>query len=175
MHSPETLTIDVTVARDFLDASRERHSSATKLFKFFRAGEVDLVTAPQGYALDVQGDLAEQLRAVLGEEQVREAPQLAYPSAVTFPSENLFPGAYVEGFGKAWGRIAASRPESNRWPPRLPDRYHVETHVHQGRNVFVTDDQPLLEMCQRLKEDEGIPIVAMGLVEYVESRSGSRP
>jgi hypothetical protein len=104
MDRPERLTIDVTVARDFRCAGRERHAYAEALFELARKGDVELVTAPQGYRLDVSGDLAGQLSRAFAEENVAEANQLAYLSEATYPSESLVPGAYVAGFNEAWQR-----------------------------------------------------------------------
>lgn len=96
MRAPDRLTIDATVARDYLDARRERHARAVELVELARKGAVELSTAPQGYRLDASGDLAEQLRAMFANEGVTQAPQLAYASDVRYPSFNLIPGAYVE-------------------------------------------------------------------------------
>jgi hypothetical protein len=82
----ERLTIDVTVVRDYQEPTSERHPHAVALFDLARRGEVELLTAPQGYRLDVQGDLAEQLRETFAGEGVGEAPQLAYVSEVTYPA-----------------------------------------------------------------------------------------
>jgi hypothetical protein len=169
--APERLTIDVTVARDYLDSEREGHRQAVTLFELARKGEVELAAAPQGYRLDVEGDLAERLRATFREEGVAEARQLAYPSRVTYPGPNLFPGAYVPGFGEAWTEVVATW-RSHEWkPPQGEDRFHVETHVMEGRDVFLTDDRPLRVMCRRLREEHGVPVVAMSLAEYLNRRT----
>jgi hypothetical protein len=160
---PERLTIDVTVARDLLDPKRERHGLATELFALAASGEVELAVAPQGHRLDAEGDLAEQLRATFADEGVEEAPQLAYASEVTFPSENLFVGHYVAGFAEAWDGIVATWRSHEGKPPKLADGFHVETHVIEERKVFVTDDGPLLAMCRRLRDEHGIPLEAMKL------------
>src|SRR5919198_4776137 len=171
MPVPERLTIDVTVARDYLDRRRDRHSLAIELFELARHGAVELSTAPQGNRLDVTSDLAEQLQTMFACEEVAEAPQLAYPSTVTYPGPNLIPGAYVAGFAEAWDALVAGWRSHEGKPPGLGDRFHVETHVLQKRDVFLTDDRPLLLMCRRLSNEHGIPIVATGLMEYLESRS----
>ena len=66
---------------------------------------------------------------------------------------------------------------SHEWtPPGDADRFHVETHVFGERDVFITDDRPLLVMCRRLREEEGVEIEAMTLAEYLgcpSYRSGS--
>jgi len=99
-------------------------------------------------------------------------PKLAYASEVTYPSKNLFPGHFVAGFADAWNDVAANW-RSHEWtPPGLADRFHIETHVIEGRDVFLTADQPLRVMCRRLRDEHGINVVAMGLVEYLEGRSG---
>jgi hypothetical protein len=170
MASGERLTIDVTVARDYLDARRAGHSDAVALFELARSGEVELATAPQGYRLDVRGDLAEQLQAAFENEGVRQAPQLSYPSAVTYPGKDLFPGRYVEGFGEAWSVVVEDWRSHERKPPTGPDRFHVETHVVERRDVFLTGDRALLVMCRRLTEEHGFPITAMTVADYLERR-----
>jgi hypothetical protein len=167
----ERLTIDATVARDYLDPQRERHPHAVELFGLARKGEIELAAAPQGYRLDAQGNLAETLRATFAIESVAIPPQLAYTSEVTYPSEDLFPGAYVEGFGEAWAAVIATWQSNEGKPPEGADRFHVETHVLHGRDVFLTDDRLLRVMCRRLRDEHSIPIVAMGLAEYLGARS----
>lgn len=141
----ERLTIDLTVARDYLAADdekrRERHKQAAVLLALAEAGEVELAIAPQGYRLDAQGDLAEQLRTLFSGQGVEEARQLASVSEVTYPSEDLSPGQYVDGFAHAWDLIIGTW-RSHEWkPPKLADRFHVETHVLEKRDVFLTDDR----------------------------------
>lgn len=171
MTAPERLTIDVTVARDYVDLCRPRHARALELFELARQGSIELSTAPQGYRLDANGDLAKQMNATFAIERVARAPQLAYASEATFPGDDLMVGAYVPGFAEAWNAVATSRPPSNKWPPGIPDRFHIETHVLQERDVFLTDDGPLLEMCRRLHDEHAVNVVAKGLVEYLDSRS----
>lgn len=137
------------MARDFLDECRPRHHLALKLFALARRGDVELVSTPQGYRLDVQGDLAEQLRAVFRDEGVLEARQLAYPSEATFPGPDLLPGAFVPGLREAWDDVVAGWKSHEGKPPGPEDRVHVETHLLEKRDVFVTDDGPLLAMCRR--------------------------
>jgi hypothetical protein len=72
----------------------------------------------------------------------------------------------VEGFVEAWGEIAAGWPNA----PGPADRFHVVTHIAEGRDVFLTDDKRLLVMCRRLHEEHGFPIVAMRLADYLNER-----
>lgn len=120
--------------------------------------------------LDANADLAKQLKAMFDSEGVVDAPQLAYSSEVTFPSEDLFPGAYVDGFLTAWNAVVGNWRSHQGKPPKAADRVHAETHVLDGRDVFLTDDRPLLVMCHRLHDEHGVNLVAMGLVEYLEGR-----
>jgi hypothetical protein len=170
MPKTERLTIDVTVARDYVDPLRPRHARAIELFELARRGAVELSTAPQGYRLDTTGDLAQQLESTFANERVAEAPQLAYASEVTFASENLLTGAYVDGFAEAWDTVFATWRSHEGKPPQIGDRFHVETHVLEERDVFLTDDRPLLAMCRRLREEHGFRLEAMGLVEYLDRR-----
>jgi hypothetical protein len=167
MDSPDRLTIDVTVARDYLDSRRSRHADALALFELARSGELELAAAPQGYRLDVEGDLAEKLRGVFEREEVRPTRQVARVSEVTYPGSDLIVGHYVEGFVEAWAQIAENWPNA----PGDADRLHVETHVVEGRDVFITDDKALLTMCRRLCDEHGFAIVAMTPGEYLARRA----
>jgi hypothetical protein len=167
MASPERLTIDVTVARDFLAPEREGNADAQALFELARQGEVELITAPQGYRLDVEGELAEQLQDLFKREEVGQAGQVARVSEVTYPGADLFPGNFVEGFAEACELIAKDWPRA----PGLADRFHVETHLVEGRDVFLTADRRLLRMCQRLHEEHGFAIVAMSVADYLNRRN----
>lgn len=174
MNRPDTrserLTIDVNIARDFLESTRSGHADAVVLFRLARDGLVELAFAPQGYALDVIGELSDRLRAILEIENTREAPQIAYASEVTFPSEDLFPGAYVQGFSEAWRTVASTWHTHQGKVPQDQDRLHVETHVHAERDVFLTSDKSLIKMCDRLRDEHGIPISASSLAEYLSTR-----
>jgi hypothetical protein len=99
----ERLTIDATLARDYLDPERKRHALAAELFDLARRGEVELSTAPQGYRLDVSGDLGEQVREAFDREDVPQARQIARVSEVTFPGEDLIVG-HGRGLRRGLGR-----------------------------------------------------------------------
>jgi len=45
---------------------------------------------------------------------------------------------------------------------------HLETHVADERDVFITDDRALRAMCRRLRDEHGFPIESMGLAEYLQ-------
>jgi hypothetical protein len=165
----ERLTIDVNVARDYLEPDRDGHREAVVLFDLAQRGEVELATAPQGYRLDVEGDLAAQLRVAFEREEVGETRQVARVSEVTFPGDDLLPGHYVEGFVEAWNSIVETWRSHEGRPPEAPDRLHVETHIVEGRDVFLTADRALRAMCRRLTED-GFFVTAMTASEYLERR-----
>jgi hypothetical protein len=97
-------------------------------------------------------------------EQVGQARQVARVSEVTYVP--FVVGHAVEGFVEAWAVIAAGWAKA----PGPADRFHVETHIADGRDMFVTDDGPLLTMCRRLREEHGFPIVAMNLADYMSKR-----
>jgi hypothetical protein len=144
------------------------------LFALAESGEVELILAPQGHRDDAPtGRLAEQIADLIGKRRVRQARQLARLSDVTYPSEQLFPGQYVNGFSEAWCAVLDSWRTDEAKRPGDKDRWHVETHILEGADVFITDDRPLLVMCRRLREDHAIPVVAMRLEEYLEARSPS--
>jgi predicted nucleic acid-binding protein len=156
---PERLTIDQTVLIDFLDEAGDRHALAEELLDLAECGEVELAVAPQGYRMERRGDTTEQVREAFQRKGVVQARQIARVSEVTFPGPDLFPGNYVEGFAEA---CAGSSPGP-------ADRFHVETHLTEGRDVFITDDRRLLVLCRRLHEEHGFPIVAMRLADYLDA------
>lgn len=90
--------------------------------------------------------------------------QLAYPG-VMYPGSNLFPGAFVPGFGAAWAAVLAQTGAQPR--KRDVDALHVESHLLEERDVFITDDDWLLRACQRLADDHGLALVAMSLGGYL--------
>jgi len=162
----ECLTIDVNVARAYLDERESGHEAACELFDRARRGVVELAWASSGYIFDARGDLRDQLREMLDGEGVRETTQLAYP-CVMYPG-GAYPGAGVTGFHTTWAAVIAD------WTgpggrPNSGDALHVETHVLMRRDVFVTDDRGLVTMCRRLLERE-VAVVAMTLTDYLEAR-----
>jgi hypothetical protein len=109
---PELLTLDMTAIRDVLHDNRERHQEGLALRAMAAEGTVELAVPPQGTLADLreqwEGDLAADLRKVATVPGVVPLPQLARLSDVTFPSENLYPGYYVEGFDDAWHQAVAT-------------------------------------------------------------------
>lgn len=101
---PHRLTIDVNVVRDLLDSRRDGHKHAAELFAR-NGSDIDLAIAAQGHRLDATGLLGGELREALVRESISETRQLAHLSEATYPSENLFPGQYVDGFKEAWAQI----------------------------------------------------------------------
>jgi len=171
---PERLSIDTTVLRDYVGLERPRHAAAVELFEMAARGDVELVVAPQGFRFDVTGPLAALVEKAFPVGDVRLARQLSYPSAETYPSPDLFPGNHVAGFAEAWREVASTWNTHEGTPPNDRDMWHVETHLAEGRDVFVTDDEPLLTMCRQLREEHGLSIVAMRLPEYL-ARSRESP
>ncbi len=112
-----------------------------------------------------------QLREAFAREGVEETSQLPYPSEDLLPSDDLFPGEGVPALRKARDVVAAQWRAKNRKPPKLADCLHVETHVHEGRDVFITDDKRLLEMCRALRDEHGIAVEAVTVGEYLARRS----
>lgn len=168
---PDLLTIDMNVARDFLDERRLGHQAAVELFAL-NGSEVELAIGPQGQLLDApEGKLQKELRAMFQQEGVKELRQLAYLSEATFPSKDLYPGQYVDGFQDSWRRIIETWKTSDGKPPEHPDDFHAEAHVLEERDVFITADRALREMCRRLSEEHGIAVVAMSVGDYLESRT----
>src|SRR5882757_958464 len=161
------LTLDLTVVGEFLDPGRDRYGLAKEIFELVKSGTVELAVASQGHGLDInRGDLVAQLQDLL-QDSLGETRQLAHVSEVTYPSENLFPGQYVDRLSQAWDEVIATWRTHEGRPPGLADRFHIESHMLDGRDVFLTDDGPLLAMCRRLNEEHEFSIRAMRLSEYI--------
>jgi hypothetical protein len=163
----ERVTIDLTVARDYTEC-RERSVFAEALIDLARRGVVSIAVAASGCNYDLtdpHGSVAEQLRKLIADEGIEVGLQLSYPGLHTYPGRTLVPGASVPGFPQAWSKMVASW--SGRGPPGDNDRLHVETHLLHGRDVFITDDGPLLKMCERLREECWWEIDAVGIADYV--------
>jgi hypothetical protein len=169
--TPERITIDTTVARDVMDPGRSGHPHALELLAMAQGGEVELMIAPQWRRLDViHGDLLDQLQKLI-DDHVREARQIARLSEATYPSESLYPDAVVHGFDEAWDEVAATwEATARRPPPGRKDRFHVETHLLDQGDVFITNDGALIRMCDRLRDEHGLAVTAMRLQDYVDSR-----
>jgi hypothetical protein len=91
---------------------------------------------------------------------------------VTFVGADLIVGHYVEGFPQAWQQIAANWHTHEGKRPQDSDRFHVETHLADRRDAFLTGDRALLAMCRRLPDEHRFPVVAMTVAEYLERRDG---
>jgi hypothetical protein len=170
VHQVERLTVDVMVFRDYLD-ERKDYAHALKLIQLHRAGEVELAAAFSGYLIDttkLPGDLWQRMRTLFAEERIADTAQLAYPG-VMVPGENLFPGAGVDGLADAWNAVLDDWRTHEGRKPEAADRLHVETHLLEGRDVFITNERGLLAMCRRLGE-HGFTVKAMSVSNYLQSR-----
>jgi hypothetical protein len=176
---PKRLTVDVMVFRDYLEPTRVGHANARRLLELHRAGEVELAAAASGYFIDttteepsgkrISGDLGSDLRALFEEEGISETMQLAYPG-VMVPGPNAFPGAAVEGLFEAWSAVLDSWRTDEGRKPEPADQLHVETHILEARDVFVTNERGLLAMCRRLRDEHHFAVKAMSVAEYLASR-----
>ena len=167
----ERLTLDMTAIRDVAYEDRPRHSDAVRLLALAGNEEVELGIPPQGTLADLGGqfgsDLAERIAELATRPGVVGLPQLARLSDVTFPGENLFPGYFVAGFSEAWAQVVSSWKTHLGKCPGDFDRWYVEAHLADGRDVLVTDDRPLQVMCERLRREHGLPVETESLEESV--------
>lgn len=135
---------------------------------------MELAVPPQGTLADLrgqwEGDLAADLRTVATLPGVVPLPQIARLSEVTFPSETLYPGYYVDGFDEAWSQIVTTWKTHQGRCPGAVDRWYVESHIAAQRDVLLTDDRALQAMCDRLGTEHGLPIRAEGLAAYIARR-----
>jgi hypothetical protein len=136
-----------------------------------KSGEVELAVPPQGTLADLhggwEGDLAADLRKMDTLPGVVALRQLARLSEVTFPSETLYPGYYVEGFDEAWDQVVATWKTHQGRCPGAVDRWHVEAHIAAKRDVLITDDRALQVMCDRLRSEHGLSVHAEGLAAFI--------
>jgi hypothetical protein len=159
------------VFRDCLDR-RKDYADALKLLELHRSGEVELAAASSGYLIDttkLPGELWERMRTLFAEEGISDTAQLAYPG-VLVPGPNLFPGAAVEGLAEAWYEVLANWRSHEGAKPHDPDRLHVETHVMERRDVFITKERGLVAMCRRLRVEYDFDVEAMTVADYLASR-----
>ena len=105
--------------------------------------QVELTTAPQGFRLDISGDLAEQVQGVRA----------------------LVPWPIRRGVCRGVERDRGGLGDTPGGRP-LPRR---DASGRRARR-FITDDKRLLVMCSRLREEHGFPIVAMNLADYLRQR-----
>jgi hypothetical protein len=103
-------------------------------------------------------------------EDVLELRQLARLSDATIPSDELFPGQVVEDFEEAWIKIIETWKTSDGKAPEHPDDFHLEAHLLDSPDIFVTADRALREMCRRLNQEHGIKVNATTVPEYLASR-----
>jgi len=173
---PERVTIDLTTVRDMIgpltpSERPRRHDEGKQLRALAEQGAVELSVAPQGNRAVATGPLAAKIDALRNRGVIRQARQLPYPSDVTVPADDFSPGEGVPGFRDAWSNVVGTwRPgtyKGKKDPPDWTDAWHVESHVSDARDVFITDDGALREMCRRLREEHDIPVVAMSLAEYL--------
>ncbi len=160
------VSIDTTVVRDLLDERREHHGDAKSLFALADEGKLEVTIAPQGHRDDVwEGDLQSSIGELIASGRVAESEQMSRVSCVTYLP--FLVGHYVEGFDEAWDAVLADWKTHQGSPPGAKDRWHTETHILDAAEVFLTDDRPLLVMCQRLRDEHGLPIEAMRVSEYL--------
>ena len=145
----------MTVVIDVAEQQPPRYEQGLELFARARRGEVELAIASSGQLFDNPYGAAQEL---IESGIVTETVQLAYPG-VMVPGSNAVPGASVEGFGEAWKAIAADWNGPGR-RPEATDALHIETHVLEKRDVFITDDEGLRTMCRRLHDEADIAIEA---------------
>ena len=104
---PELLTLDLNIARDFLDHGRAHHAEAVSLFEL-NGTAVELAMGPQGTLLDANGQLRGEVAQLCRDENIGELRQLAYLSEATFLSDDLYLGQLVEGFQDDWAAAIAN-------------------------------------------------------------------
>lgn len=164
------LTLDMTAIRDAAYEDRERHGDALRLLELAVRGEVELGIPPQGTLADLHGqfsgELAGRVQGLLARPGVVELPEIARLSDVTFPAPDLLPGAYVDGFDKAWEALATDWNGPGSRPGDL-DRWYVESHLLEGRDVLLTDDRALRTLCDRLRDEWDFPVRAESLSSCV--------
>jgi hypothetical protein len=166
----------MTAIRDAAYANRERHGDARNLLELAARGKVELGVPPQGSLADLQGhlrgELADSVRELLDRPGVTRLPQIARVSQVTFPGKDLRVGACVDGFPEAWAAITADWNGPGKRPGNV-DRWYVESHLVGRRDVLLTDDLALRTICDRLRNEHGLPVRAQSLHSFLVSRDGA--
>lgn len=155
-----------------LNPTRLGHADATKVLAAAVRGDAALAVPPQGVLADLHGnfygELAFDLRALLARPGFIRLPQLSWLSNVTFPGAGLYPGNYYPRFGEAWTAISTHWKTHQGKCPGDEDRWYVEAHLCAHNAVIVTDDVPLRVMCERLRSEQGIEVVATSLANFAQ-------
>ncbi|MFN8224150.1 MAG: hypothetical protein U0R50_12990 [Gaiellales bacterium] len=156
------VTIDMPGARDAIDDRRARHAAAVALLALAEQGRIELAIAASGIIIDVRhddGGLRSALAQLVRVRPLTTTSPLSYPGLM-YPGPNTFPGVAAPEVGEQW-RIELARWRTHEGaPPGDGDLVHAESHVALRRDIFVTNDQPLLLMCDRLLA-AGIPLRAL--------------
>jgi hypothetical protein len=65
---------------------------------------------------------------------------------------------------EAWNTVLDDwRSHEGKKPKQPADRLHVETHILEGRDVFITNERGLLAMCRRLRDEHAFAVDAMSV------------
>lgn len=145
------LTIDSTVVHAYFKSREAGHENALRLVSMAEAGELRLVIAAQGSALDMpDGPLAERLAHLIQEGTVKVAHPVSRFGPATAFGPGLVFGRVVPEFWEAWDYEVATWPTHERASPGDKDRWQVESHLLSGSDVFVTDDKSLRKMCKQM-------------------------
>jgi hypothetical protein len=158
------LTIAATVVHALLKPRRELHPEARRLSQLAHEGKVHLAMAKSGRVRDIEAGspMDKQLQEI---EHLEETEQLPIPPLIL----PFTPGQGVGGFSEAWRAVLDDWRTHEGKPPQSIDAMHVETHLLEERDVFITDDKSLLAMCRQVRDEHGFKLEAMGLFEYLQS------
>jgi hypothetical protein len=104
--------------------------------------------------------------------------QLPYLSDETYLDDEFYLDTGDENLTTAWDGVCATwrSDRDGKGPPGENDAWHLETHVREKRDVFLTNDGEksggVLRAVERLNREHGFTINVMRLEEFVAADSG---
>jgi hypothetical protein len=159
---PERLTLDTMIPWDLWEG-RPRADLARRLVKLAEAGQVELaVTARirEDIPHDPLARKIDQLSQLLIEETGTVARAGLWQIGRDMLGDELFEDFYTQ--------LESERGESDPLLPGWKDWDHLHAHMLQGRDVFLTWDDPILRLATKLFAEFGIRVMRPD--EYLDQR-----
>ncbi len=162
------LTLDTNVLWDLIVPDRPGHEDASRLFALHQDGQVSIAATTR-----VDADVRkEPLRSMLDELEVVTNP---IGTAFTVGISRLDGGDMIvdENYGQTGQALMdlifpTADPQGRKHPNRVADIDHLLGHKLNGRDIFITNDGPILRQRKKLADDFGIQV--MSPVQFLDSR-----
>lgn len=157
-----SLTLDTNLILEYW-RQRERVAAVEELISLAEANLVDLAVTARIREDIPNPPLAERINQ-LDELEVVETGSVTRLGSWVLGRDYLGDETFVE-FSERMEQILSER---GHRPPDWRDWDHLHSHLLQGRDIFLTWDNQILELRQHLEAEFGI--IVMSPEEYLESR-----